>query len=277
MQALTTFAAVQNWLSDGDTPPADAPAVAGTTGPLARLIGSVSGAVLAHLQRDSLASLPRVVTFGGHDGRKRFLPDFPVTSVASVMIDGRTVSPSVAGSSGWLLDLWSGYPPGGQQSVQLVDGSFRRGTLNCSISYQAGYLIQNEAAVAAAKVQVAQPLGTWILGNGVAYANSGAFLTPVTGAPAPGQYQVGLFPNQPGSYVFNAADFGAAVLISYSFVPAAVEESVIELVGERYKMRSRIGLVSESMGGQSTQSYDRQDIPAYIKTQLLPFKRVLPV
>ena len=61
-------------------------------------------------------------------------------------------------------------------------------------------------------------------------------LTAVTGTPAAGQYNV-----SGGVYTFAAADAGANVLISYGFIPAAINNACIEWVAERYRYRTRVG------------------------------------
>ena len=54
--------------------------------------------------------------------------------------------------------------------------------------------------------------------------------------PSQGQYNV-----SSGVYAFAAADAGAAVLISYGFIPAAINNACIEWVAERYRYRTRVG------------------------------------
>ncbi len=61
-----------------------------------------------------------------------------------------------------------------------------------------------------------QPLGAWALDRGVSYASSGNPLTPVTGTPTAGQYNVSA-----GVYTFSPGDAGGAVLISYGYIPTA--------------------------------------------------------
>lgn len=58
----------------------------------------------------------------------------------------------------------------------------------------------------------------------------------VAATPSAGQYNVSA-----GVYTFSAADVGAAVLISYGFIPAAINNACIEWVAERYRYRTRVG------------------------------------
>lgn len=68
--------------------------------------------------------------------------------------------------------------------------------------------------VASAAVTVANG-ASFVEDFGVFYASSGAQLNPVTASPTQGQY---IAPSgTPGTYTFNSADNGAAVLIYYSY------------------------------------------------------------
>ena len=268
---LTTLAVVQDWLSANGTSPGNTDTV------LSRLITTCSASILSYLQRASLLSQTYTDTFSGNGGRKYFLNQWPVTSVQSVTVDGRAVLQSPDGiEPGWVLDTWNGYPPGSEQAVTLIGGyCFNRGRANVSITYTAGYLVSNEAAVVPAtpyQVTVAQPLGNWTQDAGVTYAN-GTPLVEVASAPTVGQYSVAAG----GVYTFAAADITSAVLISYSYVPASVDDACMNLVSERYRYRARIGMRSQSIGGQTTTSYDISDVPAYIKMQLQNFRSVLPL
>ena len=100
-------------------------------------------------------------------------------------------------------------------------------------------------------------------------------MTAVAASPATGQY---IAPTSSNCfYQFAAGDVNAAVLISYSYVPADIEDACINIVGERYSYKSRPGLVSKSLGGQETMSYSQKDMPDYITTMLQPYKRVIQV
>ena len=66
-------------------------------------------------------------------------------------------------------------------------------------------------------------------------------LTPVAANPGAGQYSVGN-----GIYSFAAADAGAALSLTYGYVPADLAVACLGLVAERYAYRSRIGQQSKS-------------------------------
>jgi hypothetical protein len=272
---LTTLLVVQEWLSAEGTAPGNSDSVLG------RLITTCSASILNELQRSSLLSQTFVERIDGRGPGQQliFLQNWPVTAVASVVINQRVVPPSVNGSYGWVLDEWDGYPPGDPQAVHIIGGGcFERGNANVVITYTAGYLVSAEPqtipALSPWTLSVTAPNGPWAQDQSVVYASSGIALTKVPSAPAAGQYALGA---SPGDYVFAAADAGTAVLIAYSYVPFSLADSCMNWVAERYRYRQRIGMRSQAIGGQATTSYDVSDIPAYIKKQLNPFRKVLPV
>lgn len=61
----------------------------------------------------------------------------------------------------------------------------------------------------------------------------------------------------------------------YATVPFDIEQACIELVAVKYRMRDRIGQKSIGMGGEST-SFDTSDIPAYIQTLLMQYRKLVP-
>lgn len=238
------------------------------------LISQVSAVCLSSvMHRPTLFSQTLTQNFDGRGNYRQTLDLFPVTAVSAVSGSfGTQVIPQATGNgNGWRLsEAWNGMPPGRQATVNLQGYAFGGGQGAGAITYTAGYLVSAEAATipASGKVLTAQPYGIWGADSGVTYASSGIALTKVTGSPAVGQYAVD--PSNLGSYIFNASEFGTAVLISYSFVPAAVEEAVIEAVGERYRYRKRIGMSSVNVAGTST-TYSLKDLPDFVKLALQPF------
>jgi len=246
---------------------------------LSRLITDVSGAIAAYLNRPSLT--PRTLTerLDGNGRTRLFLSHYPVLAIGSLAIDNVAVAPAAppaAGAprpSGYLLESWDGLPPGRPQALDLFALSFRRGRQNVVVTYSAGYAVENEtASVPAApgpyNVSAAAPFGPWASDFGVTYAD-GAALAAVTGTPGAGQYNVSA-----GVYSFAAADAGAALLISYGFIPAAINNSCIEWVAERYRYRTRIGQSAQTVAGQQTASYSLKDMPDFVRASLDPYRRV---
>ncbi|MFZ1923484.1 MAG: hypothetical protein WAU57_17820, partial [Xanthobacteraceae bacterium] len=175
---------------------------------------------------------------------------------------------------GYLLETWDGLPPGRPQALDLFDERFRPGRQNVMVSYSAGYAVSGEAATVPAapgpyNVAVAAPFGPWAGDCGVTYAG-GTALTAVAGTPGAGQYNVSA-----GVYSFAAADAGAAVLLTYGFIPAAINNACIEWVAERYRYRTRVGQSAQTVAGQMTSSYSLKDIPDFIRASLDPYRSVV--
>ena len=62
----------------------------------------------------------------------------------------------------------------------------------------------------------------------------------------------------------------------YAAVPDDVEQAVIELVGERFRARERIGLTAKTLGGQETTAFATGAFNATIAALLAPYRRVIP-
>lgn len=268
---LTTLANVKAWLKIND---------ASDDVILTRMISQRSRSILDYLQRPTLISQPYTDVSDGWDNTHQFLANWPVNSVTQVAVGSIIIppapiaigAPTQASSYGWRLDPWDGASPGNPQAVELSGRRFGRGRLNISISYQAGYLVPAEVVtIAAGTYTAAQLLGPWSADNGVAYAN-GTVLTPVAAAPAVGQYVA-----TGGVYTFNAADDGQSVVIAYSYTPGALEDACINWVAERYQYRGRIGERTRSLGSQTSASYDLSAVPAYIASDLAPYRKLLPI
>jgi hypothetical protein len=271
---------------------------AGDDGILSRLITDVSGAICGYLNRPSV--LPRTVTerYDGSGKRRLYLRQFPVLSIASLLVDDTTIPAAAVPSSGsswpqsgYLLEPWDGAPPGGIQAVDIYGsgalssqggGAFFGGRQNVVATYTAGYQVTGEA-ISAASYTPAAPYGPWASDQGVAYAN-GMALTKTNAAPSVGQYQLTLTqspdnapPTWNAAYTLNAADVTTGVFLSYGFVPAALNNACIEWVAERYRYRSHIGQSSQTVSGQMTSAYSLKGVPDFIKASLDPYRAVVPV
>ena len=252
---------------------------------LSRLITQVSRAVYNDIARSII--LPEAVTqyYNGMGRPFLLLRDWPVTNVTQVVVDGVLVPPAppmTAGQAlqpGWTLEEPDDQPPGAMQKLVLRGYVFSKGLSNVLVSYTAGYQITNEAQIVPLVAPPGQyevifgtSYGTWGNDLGVTYAASGVPLTAVTGTPTTaGQYTV----NENGTYNFNMADAGAAILLSYGYIPADLEHCTLEWVAHRYKARDRIGEKSKSIGGQETVSYDTSSKPDFVEEGLQPFRRII--
>jgi hypothetical protein len=249
---------------------------------IARLITDVSGAITAYLGRPSLTPRPITERLDGKGKTRMFLRHYPALQVTSLVIDNVTVPAAVVPAAGgpfakgYLLAAWDGLPPGRPQALDLFHLTFRRGRQNVVVGYNAGYAVEGEtASVPSAPgpytVTVAAPFGPWASDGGVAYNNDTALLA-VAGTPGAGEYNVAS-----GVYTFAAADAGAPVLISYGFVPAAINNACIEWVAERYRYRTRIGQSAQTVSGQMTSSYSLKDMPDFVRASLDPYRSVVGI
>jgi hypothetical protein len=264
---LTSLANAKAWL--GLTTDATDPMII-------RLIAGSSRAILGKINRPSVISRTYTEKYSGTGNQRFMLRNWPVTAVQSLSIDGvaavACTTPPLG--AGFQFDAWDGYCPGGMSMIGINSSFFTRGFQNVLVTYTAGYLIANEAAVIPAtpfQVTALAPQGIFAADVGVTKA--GAAMTAVATSPATGQYSV----SAAGVYTFAAADTGSAVLISYSFIPADLEMACFELVGEAYRYRDHIGQASKSLGGQETVSYTRAIMSDYVQGLLQPYTSVIPV
>ncbi len=62
----------------------------------------------------------------------------------------------------------------------------------------------------------------------------------------------------------------------YDAIPADVAQATIELVGERFRTRDRIGQTSKTLGGQETTAFSVKDMNDTIQALLAPHRRLIP-
>ena len=117
---LTTVANLMTWLNLTVQAP-----------DLQRLVTAVSQWIENKISRD-IMSQSYVETRDGHGGTRMVLGNYPVTAVASVVVDGVTIPPSPGpGQDGWVLV---------NDGITLRGYAFTTQDLaNCVISYTAGY------------------------------------------------------------------------------------------------------------------------------------------
>ena len=247
---------------------------------LARLVTDVSGAIAAYLGRASLTPRAYSERLDGNGKARIYLRHYPALQITSLAIDNVAVPAAVTPAAGapygkgYLLEAWDGLPPGRPQALDLFHLLFRVGRQNVAVAYTAGYAVEGESAVVPLApgpytVTAAAPFGPWASDSGVTY-NNDTPLIPVAGAPAAGQYNV-----SGGVYSFAAADAGANLLISYGFIPAAINNACIEWVAERYRYRTRIGQSAQTVAGQMTAAYSLKDMPDFVRASLDPYRCVV--
>lgn len=260
---LTTPQRVATWMSSGPVPSAPI---------LIQLVGSMSRLINSKLNRGRVYSRTVTRIFDGVGNMQIVLPDYPVTSITAVQVGQTLVPPSILPAPsqsqpqgtnpgyGYRFIPWNGDLPGDNTVLEFSNGYFPTGAQNVKVTYVAGYLVANEVAFVPAPtgpytVTVLQEQGIWSRDNGVTYEDSTP-LIPVKTLSAAGQY---IPPTDalPGVYTFDSADASAEVLISYSFIPADLEEATIQMVAERYGYRGRVGEIMKSLGGQETMRFFR--------------------
>lgn len=263
-ELLTTLANTKKWLNvpDGNT---DVDAF------LSLLIKSASAFVLQYVNRTGFGLQEHSEVYDGYGNSFMILRNDPVRSISAMSFNGTAIG--AATGDGFTSPMTNGWRYTRNQRVDLFGYNFPRQKGSIFVKYLAGYVIDDEA--------VTVPIGPgpyiktvselWVSNVGVKLAD-GTALVLATGAPAPGQYSVAA-----GVYTFNAAQAGVTVLISYSFVPADIQQAVWEMVGERFKYQDRIGINSKSLGGQETVSYSRDSMSSYVKELLQPYKIVVPI
>lgn len=283
---LTTISLVKQWQASQQN-------IQSTTSgdPLiSREITRVSAAMLAWMGRDTIGARVYNDVYDGPGQPKIMLRRYPVVQIIDPLIVSNTLIAAGpantvgAGSGfGYYLDQWDGVLPGNGQLVQLNGGAFWRGVANVSISYLAGYVTLDEAwTVPADPFQIVPNSinGTLTMNYRVKYATSGTALTAVAGSPSVGQYVApkNFDATSPTNYYqFAAADEGAAILISYGYVPDMLEGAACELVAERLAYRTRIGQKSKLISGNESIVFDLTDFPEWIKSILQPYKMVTPL
>src|SRR5271154_5333881 len=138
---LATLADVKSWLGRSDT---NSDALIGA------LITRASRSICSYLQRPLL--LPHIVcdVQDGTGGNVLVLKEWPVVSISSVVVGGTPIPQATQQTPGWVLDAWSGTPPGRMQALRLRGHAFggrmpgARNVANVAVTYQAGYQIAAE-------------------------------------------------------------------------------------------------------------------------------------
>ena len=227
---------------------------------IGELVTAVSQAILADLGRSTILPLTCLETLDGGGESAIALRHWPITRLLSCAIDGVAMATSVApGHRGVVLDVADSAPPGAMQRLAFRGGVFSSGIQNIAVAYRAGYEILAEAAVVPSAAPYAlaalQPYGAWRSDTGV------------TGLAA--SYTAGA-----GVYTFAASDAGAAITLSYGYVPADLAQAALEWVADRYASHGRIGQSAKTLGGQETTSFIVKAMPDVVARLLQPFRRV---
>jgi len=249
-------------------------------GLMQRLVSSVSTYIQSMLNR-TIRNLPYIEYRSGTGGQTMMLLNFPITSVQNVQVDGITVPtrPPISGAAAFNFVgfNWQGRGPSGytfdQYRVMLSGYEFCQGFSNVIIDYAAGYLIEGEAQAIPASLTL-NTLAHWNAGDrGVTYVDGTPLLNVALGTSlVQGQYSV----DANGTYYFAAPDLGTTVLISYGYVPFDIEQAAVDMIGDWFKYRERIGTLSMGIESQ-TITFTNTAITARAQGVLSQYKRVAPV
>lgn len=271
---LTTLPRVIDWLntSSQSYPPGDNKL-------LARLITSASRFVVTYMS-SQVAPANYVEKRNGSGTSALFMRNRPVVAVSGVSVGGVAVQPSSSpGSTGFLFS---------DTQVLMPGTVFPMGLLNVSVSYVAGFQASASVTIptngSVLKVEDLQgisqvsgvPADLWNCDRGVTLSD-GTVLALVTGDPADGQYRVAAQADGSWGYVFNSAQGDAEATLVYGFTPADIEAVVVELVGERFKTRTRIGQTSVTAGNGQTTAFSQKDMNDFMRTTLNQYRSVVPV
>lgn len=111
----------------------------------------------------------------------------------------------------------------------------------------------------------------WLADGGVDLFIGGTSLTPVTTAPSAGQY----YAMGGGAYLFNAAQAGVQVLMSYSAAgtPADIQEAVLRWVNLIYKRRGWEGIRSLMQKDAGSTVYTTFEIDPSVEKTLRYYRR----
>lgn len=239
---------------------------------LIRLIDAASQFVLTWIDRDSFGVRTYTQNFRGNGKSSALLRSWPALSVTSVGVGGSFVPASTIGNAGL---PGSGYALSdvrfGPQSLDLYGYSFWGGAPS-QVVYTAGFRTSQSSVIPATPFQVTPTEdGQWIADFAVTIDSVSA--VKVAATPAVGEYSV----DEWGTYTFNTADSGKTAVITYDYVPYDVSFAVTELIGEWYKRKDRIGLLSKTLGGQETVTFSQKDMGESIRNTLQPYANVVPM
>jgi hypothetical protein len=262
---LTTLENVKGWLNTGS---ATFPSTDDVL--LGRMITAASRFVLTWLSRDIVAT-DYTVMLNGDGGNQLFTKQYPIISVSAVSVNGTALKTATNPPTGAGF-LFS------DESVFYVGGNFSQGFQNIGLTYTAGFQATETITIPDDNkflVPVATLNRPWVVDRGISL-NGVAFLK-VKAAPSLGQYAV-VAENGVMNYLFAQADAVANpdVTVTYGYCPEDLEQALIEMIGERYSTRERIGQVSKSFGGEVV-AFSQKDFNDNNRDTFNQYKNVVPV
>lgn len=263
MNNLTTLAAVKTYLG-----------IATTTQDqfISSLIPRASDQVQRYCAQEFPSKSYAGYRLSGTGTDRIVLPGPPLLSVSAVQIGSTVVTASPDGMT------QPGYAFQGN-TLQLLPGlygdsvgyggvtRFVKGVNNVMVSWIGGYQESETAFVPTGNTVAPSTGGTPAVSVGVTYTGNGVALAQVGSAPAAGQFAFNA-----GVYSFSSADYNKQVTMTYYYVPAAVEQAAIEMVGLKLKQRDNLGIRSKSLAGENI-TYEDKGITPAVASMLMPYVR----
>jgi hypothetical protein len=196
-------------------------------------------------------------------GTDRLVLGGPLLSVSGLSIGGVTVEASADGiQAGYLFDDTCLYLIGGDK--------FPRQPMNVVCSWAEGYQAVETGFVPTGNTPTITPTtGGTVVAVVSVVDSTGVVLTQTGAAPLAGEFSFSA-----GVFTFNSAQYNDSVTMTYNYVPASVEQAVIEMVSLDLQQRSNIGITSKSLAGESI-SYERKGMTDSIKEMLMPYRRMV--
>lgn len=190
--------------------------------------------------------------YDGNGNDQLFLRNSPAVSILSLEINGRAAKDFLLSDAG--------------NRLILRRDCFPRGRQNIRIQYTAGFVAQ---PVTGELHTIPTKPGPYLIqanslphleDAGVAYFENGAPLDRVATAPQAGQY----FLQAPGQYLFNEADAGRQILLSYTTAgtPADIRLAATQMAAVNYKRRQWIDQTSQAIANNAgTVTYRSWELP----------------
>lgn len=260
------------------------------------LITRVSRSILSYINRPLIVPTSYFEKYNGQNTDSLVLFNWPVISIAQLTVNSVNIPSAMPPTETGIPTTapW-GYrfappepaPPGAAAVVELVGGwRYWYGRQNIVTSYRAGYVVSNELwTIPDTPYQVTpvMPFGQWATDEGVDNITLGIPMVAVSApaTPATNQY----IPPNPSVgqnyYAFSSEDVGTQISLSYGYIPADIEQAVLETIAERAAYRTRPGVRSQSLAGQETISYGVDNrvgfgLSSYVMDILDGYCNVLP-
>lgn len=258
----------------------------GSDGMLQGLIASASDAASSWCARTFQRNAVSNLVLNGTGTARQMMPANPIISVtAPVIVDGYSFTLAPAITAGQQLNPLAGGYAYDRKFLYLLGGArFSRGFQNILVTQlTSGYTTSQADTIPVSPYTLTprqgagvdawgQPMptsGYAVTDRGVVNTLTGVAYTKVTSGPATGQYTF-----SEGVYTFAAANIGVGVTMSYDFIPASVEQAVIEVVGTKIRQTSNFGIRSRTIGNE-TVSYADVALSKSAQMLLQPYRWVI--